>query len=195
MSFQKSLETGRIAEGWIAKWLIARGASILPAYEIEIPQYKGPQVFSGEGEFVSPDLLVFSDKGILWVEAKHKSVFTWHRKTAQWTTGIDLHHYGQYMHVAKLTKLPVWLMFYHRESSPDSRDLQHGCPKSCPTGLFGGELFDLAMKENHRSLAIDKNRAGFVGHGKSGMVYWADSAFRQFATKEQVEVLGQIKAA
>lgn len=195
MSFQKSLETGRIAEGWIAKWLISRGASILPAYEIEIPQYKGPQVFSGEGEFVSPDMLVFSDKGILWIEAKHKSVFTWHRKTSQWTTGIDLHHYGQYMHVAKLTKLPVWLMFYHREDAPDSRDLQHGCPSSCPTGLFGGEIFDLAMRENHRSLPIDRNRSGFVGHGKSGMVYWADSAFKRIATKEQVEAIAQSKAA
>ena len=187
MNFQKALETGRVAEGWIARWLMARGASVMPAYEIEVQQYKGPQVFSAEGELVSPDMLVFSMKGILWIEAKHKSVFTWHRKTGQWTTGIDLHHYTQYLQVAKLTKLPVWLMFYHRESVPDPRDAKHGCPDTCPTGLFGGDIFELVASENHRSLPIDGNRQGFLGHGKSGMVYWAEGALRKFATREEVE--------
>lgn len=195
MSFQKALETGRIAEGWIAQWLMSRGASVMPAYEIEVQQFKGPQLFSGQGEFVSPDMLVFSGKGIIWIEAKHKSVFTWHRKTGQWTTGIDLHHYSQYMHVSKLTKLPVWLMFYHRESTPDARDSRHGCPGECPTGLFGGELFDLVACENHRSLPADKSRDGFVGHGKSGMVYWAERSLKRLATKDEVERVGSAKAA
>lgn len=185
-SFAQTLETGRIAEGLIAQWLISRGAAVMPAYEIEQSHGKGPQLFTPSADLVAPDMLAFTHKGIKWIEAKHKSVWTWHRKTKQWTTGIDLRHYGDYMRVAKQTQIPVWLLFFHRETAPDPRDVEAGCPECCPTGLFGGELFSLVVSENHRSLPYDPSRAGFVGHGKSGMVYWSHSALKQFAKREEV---------
>jgi len=186
MSFASNLATGKVAEGLIAKWLMARGHSVLPVYEIEKSVGKGPQLFRLDDEHVAPDMVVFTDNGVMWVEAKHKSVFTWHRNTRRWTTGIDLRHYVDYMHVGKQTKLPVWLMFFHREETPSPADVRNGCPERCPTGLFGGELISLIGAENHRSPPLDLARDGCVGHGRTGMVYWAHSSLRNLASKEQV---------
>lgn len=190
MNFQQNLETGRVAEGLIAKWLMARGNAVMPAYEIEKSYGKGPQLFMLAESFVLPDMLVFTHDGICWIEAKHKTVFTWHRMTQRWVTGIDLRHYVDYHRVAKQTKLPVWLMFYHRSSAPSADDLRHGCPPECPTGLFGGELFALLGAENHRSPHFDPTRNGFVGHGRSGMVYWSSMDLKLFATKKEIEAIG-----
>lgn len=196
-SFDRQLADGRVAEGLIAKWLQARGGAVMPAYEIEKSVGKGPQLFCSEGEFVSPDMLVFSHNEICWIEAKHKSVFTWHRNTQQWTTGIDLRHYGEYFKVLWRTKLPVWLLFYHRESRPDAKDLKYSCPPECPTGLFGAPLLDLVVLENHRAPRFDEARIGMKGHGRSGMVYWSHESLRFLATKEEVikESYGAQKAS
>ena len=194
MSFQDKLATGKVGESLIAKYMMSRGHAVLPVYEIEKSSGKGPQLFARESGFVAPDMMVFTANGAMFVEAKHKSVFTWHRSTSQWTTGIDLRHYGDYLRVAKRTQLPVWLMFYHREDMPDAKDVQHGCPDKCQTGLFGGELFGLLMKENHRSKPFDPGRAGFVGHGNSGMVYWAESALARIASKEEVDAVALMEA-
>lgn len=184
--FEESLQIGKVAEGLIAAWLQARGSAILPAYEIEKSTGKGPQLFSVEGDFVLPDMLAFSHKGLCWIEAKHKSVFTWHRISGKWTTGIDLRHYGEYFQVLQRTHLPVWLMFYHRESTPDQRDTQYGCPKECPTGLYGGALASLVIAESHRVPAKNSDRIGMLGHGYSGMVYWADDKLKLLATRSEV---------
>jgi hypothetical protein len=196
MSFAQKLEYGKVAEGLIAQWLMARGNSILPVYEIEKSVGKGPQLFSASAEHVAPDMVAFTSNGVMWVEAKHKTVFTWHRNTQHWTTGIDLRHYGDYMHVAKQTKLPVWLMFFHRNEVPSDSDKRYGCPSECPTGLFGGDLFTLILKEHHRTLPIDLGRNGYLGHGKSGMVYWAHGDLQHLATKQEVfdSARSQLKA-
>jgi hypothetical protein len=186
MSFKRQLTIGSVGESLIARWLMARGHAVLPVYEIETSSGKGPQLFSGSGGLVAPDMLVFTANGQMFIEAKHKSVFTWHRNTQQWTTGIDLQHYRDYLLVAKQTRLSVWLMFLHKSSVPDERDVKHGCPEKCPTGLYGGELFDLVTKENHRSKELDLYRDGFKGHGKSGMVYWAIGSLRLLASLDEV---------
>lgn len=196
MNFAEKLSIGKVGESLIARYMMSRGHSVLPVYEIEKSTGKGPQLFASNDSMVAPDMLIFTTGGAMFVEAKHKSVFTWHRVSRQWTTGIDLRHYGDYLRVAKKTQLPVWLMFYHRESTPDPRDLQHGCPNECPTGLFGGELFDLVIDENHRSQPFNPAReSGFVGHGKSGMVYWKESSLKRIASTAQVEACADRAAA
>jgi len=182
MKFESQLKIGRVAEGLIARWLIERGASVMPVYEIEVSHGKGPQLFRAGADLVAPDMLVFNSKGICWVESKHKSVFSWHRLTQKWTTGIDLRHYEDYIEVAKQTDAPVWLMFFHRESKPSANDAQHGCPAVCPTGLFAGDLAVLVLNENHRSPPHN----GSTGHGKTGMVYWAVDKLKHLGTKEDV---------
>jgi hypothetical protein len=186
MSFETQLEFGRVAESAIAAWLKKRGSAVLPAYEIEKSSGKGPQLFSMEGNFVVPDMLAFTYAGNCWIEAKHKSVFTWHRSTGQWTTGIDLRHYGEYFNVLWRAKLPIWLLFYHRSSVPAEKDRPH-CPPECPTGLFGGKLTDLLFRESHRAPQLDESRKGMRGHGYSGMVYWSEKQLIRLATCEEVE--------
>jgi len=181
VNFQQSLARGKVGESAIARWFMARGHSVLPVYEIELSHGKGPQLFRLGESFVAPDMLVFTSNGQIFVEAKHKSVFSWHRKTAQWTTGIDLRHYGEYQRVAELTGIPVWLMFLHICSTPNSNDLKYCCPSVCPIGLFGNELSYLIHNENHRSEPLDPMRPGFKGHGTSGMVYWAEQSLRRFS--------------
>ena len=195
MSFADKLAFGKVAEGFIANWLMARGNSVLPVYEIEKSTGKGPQLFGMDASLVAPDMVAFTENGVVWIEAKHKSVFTWHRNTKQWTTGIDLRHYGDYLKVAKKTRLPVWLMFFHKNQTPSDNDLRMGCPKQCPTGLFGGDIFDLVPRENHRTPPLDCFRDGAKGHGNSGMVYWSHSKLKQLASHDEIVHVSEQRVA
>ena len=171
--FRATLAAGKVGEGRIARYLISRGWSVLPVYEKEIGEGKGPRLYTPTRPFIATDLFVFNDGDAYWIEAKTKSVFTWRRLPPgpQWETGIDLRHYHDYCEIDDRTPWPVWLMFLHECEEPDERDLEHGCPPSCPTGLFGNTLHYLRGHESHRS---DK-------HGRSGMVYWGVRNLRQIA--------------
>ena len=167
--FKQSLEFGRAGESVIAQWLIGRGCSVLPAYEKLIEENKGPQLFTPNGSRIVPDLFVFGNGCVTWVEAKHKTAFTWHRKTSQFVTGIDVRHYQEYCQVDDETGWPVWLLFLHRggtaKDSPPS-----------PSGLYGNSLEMLRLCENHRH----KN------WGRSGMVYWAIKSLKKLDSLENV---------
>lgn len=172
MSFHESLVMGQAGESAIAGWLKRKGFAVMPVYEKIMDTGKGPQLFMAETELIAPDLFVFhpDNKKVLWIEAKHKTAFTWHRITGRWTTGIDLRHYRDYCRVADLSPWPVWLMFLHqggqaKDSPPDS-----------PSGLFGNTLDYLKDNVNHTH----------ANWGPSGMVYWAVGNLRQLATLEDV---------
>jgi len=155
-AFDKKLAFGQIGESKIAKWFNRRGYTVLPVYEKEIDTGKGPRIFAPKEQIIAPDILVFKANKILWIEAKHKSGFSWHRKTGRWVTGIDLKHYLDYLKVKDYSPAPVWLLFLQdglaAKDSPVS-----------PSGLFGQSLDVLRKCENHRHAAW----------GISGMVYWA----------------------
>jgi len=176
-AFQKQLAFGQMAETLIARWLISKGKTILPIYDIEYDTGKGPRVF-GENDFqyAAPDLLVWSDKGTVWCEAKHKTVFSWYRKSKQWETGIDLNHWTAYQKVAERIGLPVWLLFLHRSDKPSPEDLRWDCPAICPAGLFGNELSQLTESTSHTSHL----------HGRHGMIYWAENNLLCLASLEEM---------
>jgi len=165
-SFEKSLSFGKVGESAIAEWFKRKGYAVLPVYDVEMHTGKGPQVFTLDAELVAPDMLCFNGEKVYWIEAKHKSVFTWYRKKQQWETGIDLHHYEDYLQVAEKSPWPVWLLFLHRNGYTEEP------PHHCPTGLFGGELSYLKEHVSHES---DR-------HGKHGMVYWAHETLLQLAS-------------
>ena len=142
----------------------------MPAYEKEMNDYKGPQFYTAEGKFITPDLLVFNAEKIFWAEVKNKSAFSWHRNTQTWTTGIDLHHYEHYKRVRDISKWPVWLLFL--QAGGKAKD----SPADSPSGLYGGELEYLSAKENHRS----------PNWGRHGMVYWAEETLKRIADYEDV---------
>lgn len=177
VAFEEYFEVGRTSESDIAMWLRSRNNGVLPVYEILKKEGLGPRFFGSiadnqERLYVAPDMLVFGGNGkAIFVEAKHKTVFTWHRITSRWVTGIDIRHYNDYQRIRAETGLPVWLMFLHVSEVPDARDLYQGCPHQCPTGLYGGELEKLSKLENHRH----KN------WGRSGMVYWAAESLNKLA--------------
>lgn len=169
-AFTRNLASGKVGESLIACWLRSKGYNIMPVYEIEIPQGKGPRLYATTGELIAPDMLVFGCNRVRWVEAKHKEAFSWHRITGRWVTGIDLTHYEHYLRVAQISPWPVWLMFL--QQGGQAKD----SPPNSPSGLFGGDLTRLSENENHR----------FGGYGKGGMVYWAHETLQRLAAMDEV---------
>lgn len=164
MNFEQKLAFGRVGEEKIANWLINRcGASVLPVYQIDSDDKKGPRLFAQQCNLTVPDLLVWSkSNGLIWMEAKRKTVFSWYRKTETWQTGIDKHLFEQYKKVATKTKLPIWLLFLHEKESLPKRDE----PWPCPIGLFGQTLEMLSGSIDHP-------------HGK--MLYWREASLKKIA--------------
>lgn len=165
--FERTLALGKQGEKEIGAWLRSRGCGVLHIYP-EGEEFKGPRLLIPEGALIAPDMQVFTRQRTLWVEAKHKTFFSWYRKGGYWTTGIDLKHYTDYQIVSDVTARPVWLLFLHKESlAPDG---------TCPTGLFGGDIRELARRESHRS----------TRWGRSGMVYWRYEHLARLATLDEV---------
>jgi len=109
----------------------------------------------------------------LWIEAKHKTAFTWHRISKKWVTGIDLNHYRHYQRVAtSLSGWPVYLMFLHKTGI--AKDTPVGLIS--PSGLFGEELNFLSQHENHRH----------QNWGKHGMVYWSSEILKKYVDLETI---------
>jgi hypothetical protein len=183
--FNERLAFGRIGESRIAEWLKrARGYSIISVYEIEQDDGKGPRLHTPGGDLVSPDILAYKDKTVFWIEAKHKTVFTFYRKHGLWTTGIDLHHYKQYREVAKKSPWPIWILFLHTESEPPLADRNPNNPdEKSPVGLYGGELWYLTQNEDHQWKSDGRS------YGRHGMVYWAEPKLNKLATLAEVEKL------
>lgn len=171
MNFSDQLQYGQAGESAIAMWLRKNGATILPVYEKIMDTGKGPQLFTPDTKLIAPDMLIYQDNEVQWIEAKHKTAFSWHRRTGQWVTGIDLRHYEDYCAVDSLSPWRVWLLFLHRGGQAKDS------PANSPAGLFGNALKILRKCENHRH----------DNWGRSGMVYWAIGSLRKLATLEQVE--------
>jgi len=171
MSFKASLAVGQVGESLIAQWLKGRGWSVLPVYELEIDSGKGPRLFAPNDDLIAPDMLAFKAGNALWIEAKHKTAFSWYRIGGYWVTGIDLRHYEHYIRIDGESPWPVWLMFLHKGGQAKDS------PADSPSGLFGHKLAELRLCESHRSL----------NWGKSGMVYWAYSSLHRLATLAEVQ--------
>jgi hypothetical protein len=152
----RDYQFGRIGEGVIARWFRRRGHAVLPVYEKEISDGKGPRLFMPKGQLIAPDMAIFlskmvsPDMRVMFVEAKRKSAFTQLRKANRygvcgaWQTGIDERHYEDYCKVETQTGVPVWLLFLQeggqaKDSPPDS-----------PSGLYGQALSALKEKIDHR---------------------------------------------
>lgn len=173
-AFARSLSVGQLGESKIAQWLNRRGWAVLPVYDVEMNTGKGPRLFAPDDKLIALDMFAFhpSKRAALWIEAKHKTVFTWHRISRKWTTGIDLRHYGDYLRIADMSPWPVWLLFLHSQDRTQRRDE----PWPCPTGLFGQTLDYLRAHENHRH----------ENWGRTGMVYWAHERLVQLATLAEI---------
>lgn len=170
MTFQKMLAMGKTGEGIIAQWMKRQGYNVLPVYEKEQGDYKGPALYAVDAQLIAPDMLVFQPSGkTVWIEAKTKSAFTLHRKSGHWVTGIDYRHYCDYLQVQAVSPWPVWLLFLHFDGQAKDS------PAGCPTGLFGNKLTILQRNEHHR-----------YPEDNPKMVYWKDTALRKIAELSDV---------
>ncbi len=171
MSFTGSLREGIVGESKIANWLKSRGFSVLPVYEVALETGKGPRLFTAAEQLIAPDMLAYKGGKCYWIEAKHKTAFSWHRLTERWVTGIDLKHYADYCKIDDSSPWPVWLMFLHKggqaKDSPPS-----------PAGLYGNSLAYLRQNENHRHM----------NWGKHGMVYWAEDSLKLISGMSLIDV-------
>lgn len=174
--FEQNLKYGKIAESVIAGWFRDKGYSVLPIYEKEIGEGKGPAIFFPDAEIIGTDMMVFNQQcnKVYWIEAKHKTAFTWHRISSRWVTGIDLKHYHHYQVIANRTIWPVWILFFHEGGQAKDS------PSESPSGLFGNDLRVLINNENHKFPGKDRN-------GKNiDMVYWAHDKLHKIATLEEL---------
>lgn len=173
-SFASQLKYGQAGESAIAAWLYSKGFCVLPVYEKIIDTGKGPQLFSATESLVAPDIVAIArNRPIRWIEAKHKSAFTYYRKTGRWQTGIDLRHYEDYCKVAAVTAWPVWLMFLHEGGC----DIHTG--QESPTGLYAQKLSVLQECVDH----VDR---GEKNNSTSGMVYWNIEDLERMASLDEV---------
>ncbi len=177
-NFDQSLRDGQVGESVIAQLLRASGYSVLPVYEKEQGDFKGPRLFSPNGERVATDMFVYDGEKALWIEAKHKPIFSFNRKYQRSVTGIDLHHYDHYCQIDKESPFPVWLMFLHR-GGIDER----GLPS--PSGLFGGPIASLKHKESHRDAKPMQGQ-------RHGMVYWAEESLTRFCDVPTLDYAGRV---
>lgn len=178
MNFSDTLKQGQLGESLIAKWLRRQGWSILPAYEKEIDNGKGPRLFMAvdalHDQLITPDLLCIKGREFRWLEAKHKTRFSWYGKGGYFVTGVDLRHFEHYCHVRDEIGLPVYLMFLHTDSrtwEPDVR--KWNAPEWCDTGLYGEEINFLRENKSHTS----------PDYGPTGMIYWRPNVhLRKYAS-------------
>jgi len=166
---RKETKQGFVGESKIAMYLMARNNKVLPVYQIEKSRGKGPRLFLKDNNLIAPDMFVFNDKECCWIEAKHKTGFSWHRNTRTWNTGIDKRHFKHYCEVADVTPWPVWLMFLHKAGQAKDSPPSEG-------GLFGNKLSVLRNCIHHES-----NRYAY------GMVYWDKNDLKKLASLEEVE--------
>ncbi len=177
VSFAQNLEQGKVGESLIAQWLMSRGHYIIPVYEKEIDEGKGPRVFGPNGsQIIAPDALVIhcDTYKVCFVECKHKKRFSWYRKEQSWQTGIDLRHWKDYQKLKSVLGYEVYLFFLHQLADPWHKDKAYGCPDECPTGLFYGEVD--ALKDIGRTAHEHAN----------GMVYWNCQDLVKVAELEEV---------
>lgn len=168
-----------MGESVIALWLRSKGYTVIPAYEKQADDWKGPRVFLPSGKLVAPDMFCLITRGAttygMWVEAKTKSRFTWYRNGETWQTGIDEPHFNDYNELQRVHHLPVFLMFYHQNPTPSADDLRWGSPPDCPTGLFVGRL-DVLLSRAQRG-------RGYYQNGRyRPMVYWDLADLSRYAT-------------
>jgi hypothetical protein len=176
-AFAKKLKTGQLGESLIAKWLNSKGWFVVPVYEIEINSGKGPRVFAPDNErIIAPDIFAVNPlrSRVRFIECKHKTVFTWHRISQKWQTGIDLKHWADYLKLSDKTGVDTWLLFLHRQSTPSLIDIHYGCPTASPVGLFGQSIKTLK----------DKGRKD--DRYAKGMIYWNHGHLQKLAHLEEV---------
>lgn len=181
-SFSSRLTHGRIGEQAVLKWLRYMNRVVLPVCDtlinIEFRERCGPRLFVGNDALTAPDLLVFADDGVRWMEIKCKKYCTWYRNESLWMTGIDVRHFEQYIKVHQATCIHVDLVLYHPNETPRPKDVPHGCPEYAPRGVYCADILKLQEIYHHIGTDLDGNE----------MIYWDMQVLQPFLIAGTVEI-------
>lgn len=185
-------KNGRLGEDRISQHLRKLGYNVVPVYEKEIDDGKGPRVFMASctnvDQLIAPDLFIIGIEDakppngplFAWVEAKTKTRFSWYGKGNYFVTGIDLRNFNDYCTLAEKTNVPIYLFFLHTQCDTSREDVyKWGAPATCPTGLFCRNIKFLSQPTNKSHISQQ--------HGSSGMIYWRpDVHLKKIAELEEV---------
>lgn len=113
----EAYKKGRAGEKLIEKYLLSKGAYIIPSYDYcGENNDKAPRMFNQKEFFVLPDLDVSIKNQRIWVEVKtyHSPDFT--RITGRYEHGIKLRHFNNYKKVQEITGAKVLLFIFEEIS-------------------------------------------------------------------------------
>jgi hypothetical protein len=120
-SFEENLEYGKKGESIVGELLVREGNTVIPCATLPAEEYKGPRVFTPEGEMISPDFISIANGHAIWVEVKAKKHSSYHRISGTWNTKIEAKVLRTYTRVADITGCPLDIYFLHAESyDPES---------------------------------------------------------------------------
>lgn len=179
MSFKDHFQFGADGEDLIFQWIrLTWGMVVTTTREFKHRGGGGPAMFQTSAHVILPDLIAFSTTDKKWVEVKRKSAWMRYRAAQRWETGMDTRLWENYKRVADVTGIPVWILFFHDNPQPSTADLAHdGCPESCPTGLYGGDISTLP----------EPTRCGKpVPQFPSGSVNWCSDSLPLLASVDEV---------
>ncbi len=116
--FAAQRKRSKVYEIAFSQWLQQRGYYILPAYDYSGWQdAKAPKLQCGTAGLVMPDLLACKDGKMQWFEVKLKDRADLHRKSGALCTGFAYRHYCDYLEVAYITGIPIWMVFIHEQEN------------------------------------------------------------------------------
>ena len=142
--FRENVAKGRVIERALARWLMSRGARILPVYDYSgLGENKAPKLeaFSATDSLVTPDLLVARKGRMQWCEVKWKESAFLFRKTNERETGINLRLWSQYLRVKQVTGCQVFLVFAHKRRISSRATRSDRFPMLTRQAMYRGDAY------------------------------------------------------
>lgn len=136
----QSISIGNHGESIAVAWCIAQRIGACRLSQIRTMHditHKGPALWTEAGKKVrAPDLLIWKDGCMGWMEVKTKNAFVWYWPAREWSTGIDEACYEDYLAVHHPC-CPVYIAFV---VPPGGRAINTPEGYQSPAGLFAVRL-------------------------------------------------------
>jgi hypothetical protein len=159
MTARNYFEFGLFGEREVKEFLRGRGVAVGPAPDTAgAALYRGPRIAADGAELIAPDLMAWANGAAAWLEIKRKRRWSYWETGGYPVTGIDLPVYEHYLAIARMSDIPLFLLFVmHGGAMAPGRG-------PGPEGLYGQNILTLAGNKNH------EHKNG----GPNGMVYWSE---------------------
>lgn len=113
-SFEEKLAFGKEGEHEVGEYFMKLGYSLLPLYQFT--EDIAPKIYSEVETIISPDIFISGKEKAFWVEVKTKNRWINYNRIRE--TGLNKRHYDEYIKIRHNTKLPVYVVFNHKDDNP-----------------------------------------------------------------------------